>query len=135
MQHIKNYINGELREPSGKQYLDNICPSTGKVYSHIPDSDDRDVEEAYQAAKKAFKSWSLTPREKRSAYLLKISALIEKNLERLAIAESIDNGKPLKLARTVDIPRAAANFIFTERPFSTMPLLPITWRIRRSITR
>jgi aminomuconate-semialdehyde/2-hydroxymuconate-6-semialdehyde dehydrogenase len=112
MQHINNYINGELREPAAKKYLDNICPSTGKVYSHIPDSDEEDVEQAYQAAKIAFKSWSVMPREKRSAYLLRISALIEKNLERLAIAESIDNGKPLKLARTVDIPRAAANFHF-----------------------
>jgi aminomuconate-semialdehyde/2-hydroxymuconate-6-semialdehyde dehydrogenase len=112
MQHIRNYINGKLTEPLSKKYLDNYCPSTGKVYSYIPDSDEADVELAYQAAKKAFDSWSITPKEKRSEYLLKISALIEKNLEKLAIAESIDNGKPLKLARAVDIPRAAANFHF-----------------------
>jgi aminomuconate-semialdehyde/2-hydroxymuconate-6-semialdehyde dehydrogenase len=112
MQHIKNYINGELVEPASKAYLDNYCPSTGKIYSHIPDSDEKDVEEAYKAAKAAFKTWSITPKEKRSEYMLKISALIEKNLDRLAMAESIDNGKPLKLAKTVDIPRAAANFHF-----------------------
>lgn len=112
MQHIKNYINGQLVEPLSKTYLDNYCPSTGKVYSHIPDSDANDVEFAYQAARKAFDSWSVTPKEKRSAYLLKIAALIEKNLDKLALAESIDNGKPLKLAKTVDIPRAAANFHF-----------------------
>ena len=112
MQHIKNYINGGLVEPAGKKYLDNYCPSTGKIYSHIPDSDDTDVENAYRAAKAAFTTWSVTPKEKRSEYLLKIAALIEKNLEQLAIAESIDNGKPVKLARTVDIPRAAANFHF-----------------------
>jgi aminomuconate-semialdehyde/2-hydroxymuconate-6-semialdehyde dehydrogenase len=112
MQHLKNYINGNLAEPVSKKYIDNFCPSTGKVYSHIPDSDERDVEEAYKAAKQAFKSWSVTPKEKRSAYLLKISALIDANLEKLAMAESIDNGKPLKLARTVDIPRAASNFHF-----------------------
>jgi aminomuconate-semialdehyde/2-hydroxymuconate-6-semialdehyde dehydrogenase len=112
MQHIKNYINGELVEPISKNYLDNYCPATGKVYSHIPDSDAHDVEYAYQAAKAAFKDWSLTPKDKRSQYLLKIAELIEKNLDRLALAESIDNGKPLKLAKIVDIPRAAANFHF-----------------------
>ena len=112
MQHIKNYINGELTEPISKNYLDNYCPATGKVYSHIPDSDAHDVEYAYQSAKAAFKDWSLTPKDKRSQYLLKIAELIEKNLDKLALAESIDNGKPLKLAKLVDIPRAAANFHF-----------------------
>ncbi len=112
MQHIKNYINGLLVEPMSKKYLDNICPSTGKVYSHIPDSDESDVELAYQAAKQAFPEWSVTPKDKRSQYLLKIASLIEQNLDRLALAESIDNGKPVKLAKIVDIPRAAANFHF-----------------------
>lgn len=112
MQYIKNYINGKLVEPLSKSYLDNTDPSTGKVYSYIPDSDEQDVELAYSAAKTAFKEWSITPKDKRSAYLLKISALIEKNIDKLAMAESIDNGKPLKLAKTVDIPRAASNFHF-----------------------
>lgn len=112
MQHIKNYINGQLVEPVSKTYLDNFNPSTGKVYSYIPDSDEQDVALAYSAAKTAFASWSITPKEQRSKYLLKIAALIEKKLDQLALAESMDNGKPLKLAKTVDIPRAAANFHF-----------------------
>lgn len=112
MTHIKNYINGELVEPASKKYLDNYDPSRGKVYSYIPDSDEHDVEKAVAAAKAAFPAWSVTPKDQRSKYLLKIAALIEKNLEKLALAESIDNGKPLKLAKTVDIPRAAANFHF-----------------------
>jgi aminomuconate-semialdehyde/2-hydroxymuconate-6-semialdehyde dehydrogenase len=112
MQHIKNYINGQLVAPVSNAYLDNYCPATGKIYSHIPDSDEKDVELAYQAAKAAFPMWSVMPKEKRSAYLLAIAALIEKNLDRLALAESIDNGKPVKLAKIVDIPRAAANFHF-----------------------
>jgi aminomuconate-semialdehyde/2-hydroxymuconate-6-semialdehyde dehydrogenase len=112
MQHIKNYINGQLIEPVSKTYIDNYNPATGKVYSYIPDSDEKDVELAYAAAKAAFKEWSITSKEKRSDYLLKIAALIEKHLDKLALAESIDNGKPLKLAKTVDIPRAAANFHF-----------------------
>src|ERR1700749_5311854 len=112
MQYIKNYINGELTEPVSKKYLDNIDPSRGKVYSYIPDSDEQDVELAIAAANAAFPAWSVTPKDVRSKSLLKIADLIEKNLDKLALAESIDNGKPLKLAKTVDIPRAAANFHF-----------------------
>ncbi len=99
-------------EPSSQRYFDNFQPSTGKVYSQIPDSDEADVDLAYQAAKNAFESWSILPKELRSNYLLKIAHLIESKLDQLAMAESIDNGKPLKLAKTVDIPRAAANFHF-----------------------
>ncbi len=112
MMKLKNYINGQLIEPLSNLYFDNYQPSTGKVYSQIPDSDEKDVELAYVAAKNAFNSWSVLPKEQRSNILLKISSLIEKNLDKLALAESIDNGKPLKLAKTVDIPRAASNFNF-----------------------
>jgi aminomuconate-semialdehyde/2-hydroxymuconate-6-semialdehyde dehydrogenase len=112
MQKIKNYINGELIEPIGKQYIENYNPAIGKVYSFIPDSDEKDVELATEAALKAFPSWSNTPKDERSRIMLKIADLIEKNLDRLANAESVDNGKPVFLAKTVDIPRAAANFHF-----------------------
>ena len=109
---IKNYINGELIAPVSENYLDNINPAIGKVYSYIPDSDEKDVELATQAALAAFPSWSKTPKEKRARIIQKIAFLIEENLDKLAEAESIDNGKPLKLAKSVDIPRAASNFNF-----------------------
>ena len=109
---LKNYINGELIAPVSGNYLDNINPAIGKVYSYIPDSDEKDVELATQAALTAFPEWSKMPKEKRARIIQKIAFLIEENLEKLAEAESIDNGKPLKLARTVDIPRAASNFNF-----------------------
>jgi len=109
---IRNYINGALVEPAGKKYLDNINPATGEVYSLIPDSDEKDVEEAVKAAKAAFPGWSTMPVSKRSDILLKISSLIDENLDRLAMAESIDQGKPLWLAKAVDIPRARDNFHF-----------------------
>ncbi|MEI6487411.1 MAG: aldehyde dehydrogenase [Bacteroidota bacterium] len=112
MQTIKNYINGELIAPIGKQYIDNYNPSNGKVYSLIPDSDERDVEIATNAALKAFTTWSITSKTERSRILMRISELISENLERLAIAESMDNGKPVALAKLVDIPRAASNFHF-----------------------
>ncbi len=112
MQHLLNYINGTLTAPQSGSYIDNYNPSTGKVYSLIPDSDERDVAAATAAATAAFPAWSTTPAAKRSEILLKIAQLITKNLDNLAIAESIDNGKPVWLAKRVDIPRAASNFHF-----------------------
>ena len=112
MEKIQNYINGELVAPFSGQYLNNDDPSTGKVYSLIPDSGPADVERAVAAAKEAFPAWSTCTPEVRSNLLLKVAELIDENHERLAIAESRDNGKPLKLAKTVDIPRASANFRF-----------------------
>jgi len=112
MEIIKNYINGELVEPEGGQYIDNYNPATGKVYSQIPDSDEKDVEMAVQAAENAFPEWAATSKEERSAILIKIADIIEQNFEKLAKAESVDNGKPLWLAKQVDIPRASTNFRF-----------------------
>lgn len=109
---ILNYINGELSEPLNKNYIPNINPSTGKEYSLIPDSDKADIEIAVNAAEKAFPIWSKMSHQNRFEYLMKIAELIEKKSELLAYAESTDNGKPLKLARKVDIPRASANFRF-----------------------
>jgi len=112
LEHIENFIDGQFVEPVGGKYLDNIEPATGKPYSQVADSDARDVELAVAAADKAFPEWSRRPAAERSKILLRIADLIERDLEKLARAESIDTGKPLSLARTLDIPRAASNFRF-----------------------
>lgn len=112
MQNIENYIGGELVKPASGNYLDNIEPATGEVYSTIPDSDDRDVNLAVDAARAAFAGWSSTSPENRFEVLMRLVSFIERDSEELARAESIDNGKPLSLARVMDIPRAAANFRF-----------------------
>jgi len=112
MKQIENYIGGELIGPNSGGYLDNFNPATGEVYSLIPDSDERDVETAVEAAKVAFPPWSATSPEERFTILMRLVALIERDLESLALAESIDQGKPISLARVMDIPRAAANFRF-----------------------
>jgi aminomuconate-semialdehyde/2-hydroxymuconate-6-semialdehyde dehydrogenase len=109
---IQNYINGQLIDPVAGQHLDNINPATGKVYGTIPDGDAQDVDLAVKAAKAAFPAWSKTPAKERSAIIMKVSQLIEANLDRLAEAESMDNGKPIWLAKSVDIPRARDNFAF-----------------------
>src|SRR5438874_2806879 len=109
---IQNFIDGQFIEPVSGKYLDNIEPATGKSYSQVADSDSRDVDLAVAAAEKAFIDWSCTPASERSKILLRIADLIERDLERFARAESMDTGKPLSLARTLDIPRAVANFRF-----------------------
>src|SRR4029434_10176394 len=109
---IQNFIGGEFVEPVGGKYLDNIEPATGKSYSQVADGDARDVDLAVTAAEKAFRDWSRTPAAERSRFLLRIAELIERDLEKFARAESIDTGKPISLARTLDIPRAASNFRF-----------------------
>jgi aminomuconate-semialdehyde/2-hydroxymuconate-6-semialdehyde dehydrogenase len=112
MQKILNYINGELTQPVSEQYLDNYNPAEGKVYSLIPDSDERDVANATNAAKRAFPLWSMMASEKRSSILQTIADLIDRDLDKLALAESVDNGKPFTLAESLDIPRASANLRF-----------------------
>jgi len=110
--NIKNYINGKFLLPIANGWIDNYNPSNGEVYGQIPNSSKDDVEQAYKAAKSAFPSWSQTTLEERSRILIKISELLEANLDRFAEAESMDNGKPINLAKMVDIPRAASNFRF-----------------------
>ena len=109
---ILNYINGKLRESASGSRLDVYNPATGAVYSQAPDSDKADIENAIEAATAAFAGWSSLSAEKRSDYLLKIAAGISESLESLAMAETIDNGKPLWLSKAVDIPRSAQNFSF-----------------------
>ncbi|MFZ5971640.1 MAG: aldehyde dehydrogenase [Bacteroidota bacterium] len=112
MEKIKNFINGQWPEPASGQYINNIDPSQGQVYSLIADSDERDVAAAVMAAQQAFAGWAALPAKKRAAILLRIADLIDRDLDKLALAESIDNGKPVKLAKAVDIPRASANMRF-----------------------
>ena len=109
---IQNFIDGQLVEPIGGRYLDNIEPATGKPYSEVADSDAHDVDLAVAAAEKAFRDWSKKPAADRSTILLRIANLIERDLEKFSRAESIDTGKPIALARSLDIPRAIANFRF-----------------------
>lgn len=112
MIYLKNYINGELIEPLKKQYLENVDPSKGSVFSMIPDSDASDVQLAVAAAKDAEHDWANMHYEKRAQYIEAIAKGIERRLDEFAKAESLDNGKPLKLATRVDIPRAVSNFRF-----------------------
>jgi aminomuconate-semialdehyde/2-hydroxymuconate-6-semialdehyde dehydrogenase len=109
---ISNFIGGHMEAPSGGQYIDNFEPATGKIFGQIPDSDATDVDKAYLAAAKAFPSWSSLSNEERSSWLLKLAQGIEERMDMFCQAESKDNGKPVSLAKQMDIPRAVSNFTF-----------------------
>ena len=112
MKKISNYIAGKHCEPHNNEYIDNVDPATGEVYSLIPNSSSEDIEKAVLASQEAFPLWSSMGIEKRSAILMNVADKIESRLEEFIAAESKDNGKPLSLARNVDIPRAISNFRF-----------------------
>lgn len=107
-----NYIGGKFIPAQSNQYLDVIAPATEEVCARIPDSGEKDIELAVEAAEKAFPGWSTLPAEDRARYLRRIADLIEANLDELAELESMDTGKPVSLAKRVDIPRASSNFRF-----------------------
>ena len=112
MKRILNYINGELRGPIGGKFLENLNPATGTAYSLVPDSNEADVQAAIEAAAKAFPAWAETSVETRVGFLRKMAQLMAQKLDQLAVAESIDSGKPVSLAKNLDIPRAQSNFEF-----------------------
>lgn len=109
---LANYIDGRLEPPLGGRFLDVCEPATGKVFAQCPDSDAGDVDLAIDAAQRAAPAWSTMPAPERARILDRIADRIEARMEEFAAAESRDNGKPVRLARSVDIPRAASNLRF-----------------------
>ncbi|MHB8405579.1 MAG: aldehyde dehydrogenase [Gammaproteobacteria bacterium] len=112
MQNLSNYIGGKLVSSAAGGWLEDFEPATGQAYARIPDSHKTDIDNAVAAARHAFPDWSATPAAERGKWLHKLAALVERDLENLARAESLDSGKPIALARSLDIPRAVANLRF-----------------------
>jgi aminomuconate-semialdehyde/2-hydroxymuconate-6-semialdehyde dehydrogenase len=112
VKQLGNFIDGKFWPAAGGGFLDNIEPATGAVLARIPDSGVEDVEQAVAAAGQAFAEWSARPVAERAALLETLAGLIERNAGELAALESADTGKPLKLAREVDMERARANLKF-----------------------
>ena len=109
---LANFINGEKQAPINGSYVDSYQPATGKVHCYVPNSDEDDVNRAVAAAKAAFPAWSATPAAERANIMNRIADLLEARLDEFAEAESRDQGKPVSLARKVDIPRAVYNMRF-----------------------
>ncbi len=109
---LTNFIQGKHQPAASGATLAVFEPATGEQYATVPASDEADIAAAVQAAHDTFPAWSATTAHDRAAILLRMADLIDTNLDALAQAESIDTGKPLSLAKNVDIPRSASNFRF-----------------------
>jgi aldehyde dehydrogenase len=105
-----NFIGGEWKEPTKGQYFENITPVTGQAFCEIPRSTAEDIERALDAAHKAKGGWGKTSVTARSNILLKIADRMEQNLEKLAVAETWDNGKPVRETLAADLPLAIDHF-------------------------
>jgi aminomuconate-semialdehyde/2-hydroxymuconate-6-semialdehyde dehydrogenase len=112
MRKLKNFVNGEFVSPANGKYIDKVSPTTGEEIYELPSSDELDVVNAIKAAHEAFEKWSTMKAEDRAKIMYKIADLIDKEIDDLALAETEDVGKPLHLAKSLDIPRAAKNFRF-----------------------
>jgi len=105
-----NFINGRFVKPVKGQYFDVVTPISGKVYTRAARSTAEDIELALDAAHAAAAKWGATNAAERANVLLKIADRIEQNLELLAYAETVDNGKPIRETLNADIPLAADHF-------------------------
>ncbi len=112
MKNLSNYVGGKLVSSAAGGWLEDFEPATSEAYARIPDSHKTDIDNAVVAAQHAFPDWSATPAVERGTWLHKLAILLERDLEKLAHAESLDSGKPIALARSLDIPRAVANLRF-----------------------
>ncbi len=105
-----NYIGGEWVGPVDGAFFDVICPINGKAYTQVPRSNEKDVELALNAAHRAFPAWSRLSAQDRSLRLFRVADAIEKNLEKLAVAESWGNGKPVRETLAADLPLVVDHF-------------------------
>ena len=105
-----NYIGGQWVPPADGQYFENITPITGQVFTSIPRSNEKDVNAALDAAHKAKTAWGNTSPTERANILNRIADRIEANLLTLAVAETLDNGKPLRETTAADLPLAVDHF-------------------------
>ncbi len=106
------FINNRWVKPSSGQYLDSINPATGKVLTQVASANGEDVEKAVAAAREAFESWGKMPGHLRARYLYAIARHIQKHSRLLAVLESLDNGKPIRETRDIDIPLVARHFYY-----------------------
>src|SRR5688572_11555196 len=109
---LTHWIDGEARAADSGRWLDVFDPATGTPYAQVAAGDARDVDAAIAAAERAFPAWSALPNSERARWMERLADALEARLELFAHAESHDGGKPIRLARDVEIPRAISNLRF-----------------------
>ena len=107
------FIGGENVPPKSGEHFESINPANEKVISRIPEAGEADVNAAFQAADKAYRTvWSRMPGSERGKYLFRIARLLQDRAREFAVAETIDGGKPIRESRDFDLPMAAAHFFY-----------------------
>jgi aldehyde dehydrogenase (NAD+) len=104
------FVNGQWVEPAGGEYFDSINPGNGKALAQIAQATREDVDAAVKAAKKAQEGWKKLSGHERARYLYAIARQIQKHSRHFAVLESLDNGKPIRESRDIDIPLVARHF-------------------------
>ena len=107
------FIGGSFRDPRSGKYFETFSPSTEQKLAEVAEADARDVDDAVQAARRAYERyWSKLPGGERAKYIFRIARAIQEKARELAIVETMDGGKPIKESRDVDVPLAAAHFFY-----------------------
>lgn len=140
---LANYIDGRAVAPAGGAYLDDLAPATGEVIARVPRSTEVDIERAVGAARAAMAEgspWRRTTASERADLCDAIADRLTARIDELAALESRDTGKPISLARSIDIPRAVANFRFfagavrhAETGFHAMEPSALNYTLRRPV--
>lgn len=108
----KLFIGGKFVDSAEKKYFKTENPATGQVLAELTEATAKDVDSAVKAARKAFGPWSKLSGQERGRYLYRIARLIQERARELAVLETLDNGKPIKESRDIDIPLVAAHFFY-----------------------
>ena len=104
------FIDNKWQAPTDKNYLPVIAPATGENLTQVADAGEKDINKAVKAARKAFETWSKTSGHVRARYLYAIARSIQKHGRLFSVLESLDNGKPIRESRDIDIPLVARHF-------------------------
>jgi aldehyde dehydrogenase (NAD+) len=107
------FIDGKFVKPSSGKYFDTINPATEEKLSSIADADEKDVDKAVKAARRAYdKTWSKLPAKERGKYIYRIARLLQERAREFSVIETLDGGKPIRESRDFDIPTAANHFFY-----------------------
>ena len=107
-----HFINGAFTEPAGDRLFATINPATEQPLAELTQADQAEVDAAVDAARRAFDSWSATPGHVRARYLYALARQVQKHARRLAVLEALDNGKPIRETRDIDVPLVARHFLY-----------------------
>lgn len=106
------FIDGKFKAPTESGYFETINPATGEILTELAEASEKDVHNAVLAAQKAYKTWSKLSGAERGRILFRISRIMQERSRELAVLETLDNGKPIRESRDIDIPLAAAHFFY-----------------------